>query len=306
MREDLSDAIYNITPEETPFVSRVGRGPKAKARMFEWQTDALAAPSTSNAHIEGDDTAFEAITPTTRVANYTQISKKAIVISETEEAVDKAGRKSEEAYQMAKKAVELRRDMEAIALSNQAGAIGSEAAARTTAGLLAWIRTNDDFGTGGASPAAPSPVPAAGRTDGTLRALAESQVTTVVQSMYTSGANVGRSFLMLGPSQKQTASGFAGIATATYNLSKEQHAAIIAAADVYVSDFGTFEIIPNRIQRTRDGFFIDPEMVKLSYLRPFKRVKLAKTGDSEKRHIVVEWGLRVNNEAGLGLIADLS
>lgn len=306
MREDLSDTIYNITPEETPFISRVGRGPKANARMFEWQTDALDAPDGSNAHIEGDETTFQALVPTVRVANYTQISKKAIVISATEEVVSKAGRKSEEAYQMAKKAVELRRDMEKIALSNQVGAIGSEAAARTTAGLLAWIRTNTDHEVTGADPDAPSPVPADARTDGVLRAFAESQVQTVVQAMYDNGANVGRSFLMVGTSQKVDASSFEGIATKTYNISKAERAAIVAAADVYVSDFGTFSIIPNRIQRSRDAFFIDPEFVKLSYLRPFKREKLAKTGDAEKRHLIVEWGLRVNNEAALGLIADLS
>jgi hypothetical protein len=82
-------------------------------------------------------------------------------------------------------------------------------------------------------------------------------------------------------------------------------ATIIGAADVYVSDFGTVTVIPNRFQRNRDAFVLDFDYVEVDYLRPFKTVPLAKTGDAEKRMLIVEYGLRVKHEAALALAADL-
>ena len=111
VREDLSNVIYQISPEETPFMSNVGRE-NVSNTFFEWQTDDLAAASTTNAQIEGDDiTSFTAVTATVRLGNYTQISRKDVIIAGTLEAVDKAGRRSELSYQMAKKSAEIKRDM---------------------------------------------------------------------------------------------------------------------------------------------------------------------------------------------------
>ena len=115
VREDLANVIYNISPEDTPFMSTIGRG-SANQTYFEWQTDALAAASTTNAVIEGDEATLSALTATNRVGNYTQISRKVIGVSGTNEAVDKAGKKSEMAYQMAKASAELKRDMETALL----------------------------------------------------------------------------------------------------------------------------------------------------------------------------------------------
>lgn len=305
IREDLANVIYDISPEDTPFMSNVGRG-TAKNTFFEWQTDTLAAATSANARIEGFDvTSFTQVSPTTRIGNYTQIVSKDLIIAGTTDAVDKAGRKSELAYQMAKRSAELKRDMEVILVgSNQAASAGNATTARTTASLQAFLRTNTDAGVGGGDPAAPNPAPGAGRTDGTQRTFTEDILKTVIRECWESGAEP--SILMMGAGNKQRFSTFAGVATKTFYQSAVKVTSIIGAADVYVSDFGQFSAVPNRFMRARDVLLLDPEYASVDYLRPFQTIELAKTGDAEKRLILAEFGLRVKNERAHGIIADLN
>lgn len=306
LREDLTDAIYNISPEETPFMSSIGRG-KAKQTLHEWQTDSLAAADGTNAQLEGDDASFSTPGATTRVGNYTQISRKTLILSETLDAVDKAGRRSELAYQLAKRGAELKRDMETIFLRAQAGVAGGTGTARTLAPLNAWVKTNVDYHTTtGGNPSYTSGVPSAARTDGTQRAFTETILKNVIEDVWTSGGSP--KVLMVGPYNKTVVSGFSGIATRNFDLSNvdPQPTAIIAAADVYVSDFGTLRVVPNRFQRERDAWVLDWDMCEVDYLRPMSQKKLAKTGDAEKRMMIVEYTLKVKQEAGIGLAADLT
>lgn len=307
LRESLSDIIYNISPTETPFMSSIGRGPKAEGTLEEWQTDSLAAADGTNAHLEGDETSFTTPAATVRVGNYLQISKKSVNVSGTLEAVDKAGRKSEKARLTAKKGAELKRDQETILLRAQAGAAGAAGTARTLASLNAFVKTNTSAGATGADPVYTSGVPGAVRTDGTQRAFTETILKNVLQQGYTEGANFKT--LMVGPFNKGVVSAtFSGIATRNVDQvnGKPGPAAIVAAADVYVSDFGPIRVLPNRFQRERDAWLIDPEMAEVRYLRPHFTEDLAKTGDASKSHIICEYTLVVKQEAGLGLCADLT
>jgi hypothetical protein len=304
IREELSNVIYNISPEETPFISNIGKE-KTGNTFFEWQTDALAAASTSNAVVEGDDiSSFTAVTPTDRLGNYCQISRKDVIISGTEEIANKAGRKSEMSYQLAKKGAELKRDMEAILLYNQAANAGNSSTARKTAGLPAFLRTNTNYyTTDGGDPTVSSGVVNAARTDGTQRSFTEVILKDVVAQCWTEGANP--KLLMVGPVNKQRASGFTGIAE-TRVQAKSSPTTIIGAADVYVSDFGNLSIVPNRFQREREAFVIDPEYAALVQYRPIQQEALAKTGDAEKRMLIVEYGLKVKTEKAHGIAADLT
>lgn len=306
LRERLSNVIYNISPEDTPAVSMARKG-STDQTLYEWQTDELADTDTGNAHLEGDDiTSFPAISPTVRVGNQTQISRKLVIISGTLDAVNKAGRKTELAYQVSKRGRELKRDMEAIVCSNQGGDSGGTGTARQTATLGAWLKTNVDFGSGGGNPTYTSGVPDAARTDGQQRAFTETILKAVVQSGYTEGAKF--STLMVGPFNKSVVSGFSGVVTRNFDMSNvsPRPTAVIAAVDVYVHDFGTLIVRPNRFQRERDAWFLDPEFLGIRHLRGFRTIPLAKTGDAEKRMLLVEWGLEVKNEAALGLAADLN
>jgi hypothetical protein len=304
MREDLSDVIYNISPTDTPFMSTIGKT-KATAVYHEWQTDSLAAAAT-NAAVEGADATEATLTATTRVGNRTQISQKTVGITGTLEAVDKAGRKSEKAYQLAKASSEIKRDMEFTLLNNTVQSNGSAGStARVLGGLQTWLATNGDFGTSGSAGATGTTA----RTNGTNRTFEESLLKTVVKEVFESGGSP--KVLMVTPAHKQTVSAFAGIAAQRYMAPSDAPTTIIGAADVYLSDFGSMSVVPNRFMLSGNSanevaFVLDPEYAAVAYLRPFFTNDLANTGDSAKTQLLVEYTLEVKNEAAHGIIADLS
>lgn len=300
IREELSDVIANISPEETPFQSNVGSESVSNS-FFEWQTDSLAATSTT-AVLSGDDVAsFDSTAATTRLGNYTQIRRRSLIVEDRLEFVDKAGRDSELAYQLAKRGRELKRDIEAVLMDNNARVAGNSTTAPETAGLPAWLVSNTNFnGTDGDDPTGDG---TDARTDGTQRAFTEAMVKDVMQSAWTAGGSP--SILMTGPYNKTVASGFAGIAE-TRVAATDAPTTIIGAADIYVSDFGNLTMVPNRFQRERDAFILDPEYATVCYLRPIQQIELAKTGDAEKRMVIAEFGLKVDNEAAHGGVFDLT
>ncbi len=295
-REDLQDVIYSISPTDTPFMSAAARE-QVKSTKHEWQTDALAAASTSNAVIEGDDATLDAVAVTTRLDNLTQIMDKTVVISGTQEAVDKAGRASEIAYQIAKKSKELKRDIEATLMANQAKSAGSSSGARLFGSIGSWVASNDVFGSGGSSGATGGTA----RTDGTQRALTEDLLKSVIKSVWTAGGSP--SVIMTGPFNKQKVSGFTGGST-RFDASEDK--TLYASIDVYSSDFGDLEVVPNRFSRDRDLYVLDMDYWAVGFLRDFTMYELSKTGDSEKRQLLVELTLISRNEAASGLVADLT
>lgn len=280
-------------------MSSIGKT-KATAVYHEWQTDSLAAATTANAAVEGADATSATLSPTVRLGNYTQIIQKTVQVSGTLDAVNKAGRKSEKAYQLAKASAEIKRDLETILLANQGRSAGTSTTARKLGSLLSWIKTNSDVGSGGSDPAT---IGVSTRTDGTQRTFTETLLKTVVAEVFTSGGSP--KILMVGAAGKQKVSSFAGIAAQRYMAPGNTPTTIIGAADVYMSDFGTMSVVPNRFMRTRDALVLDPEYAALAYLRPFQTNDLAKTGDSENTQLLAEVTLEVKNEAAHGIIADL-
>ena len=300
MREDLIDVIYDISPTETPIMSTLART-KATAVFHEWQTDSLSAATSANAAVEGADGVSATISPTTRLGNYTQIVQKVVQTSGTLEAVNKAGRRSERAYQLAKASSELKRDMETIITANQGRDAGSSSSARKLGAILSWLKTNTSKGTSGTDP---TTIGVSTRSDGATRTFTEQLLKDEVAAAFDSGGNP--TMLTVGSGLKQKVSSFAGIAAQRYMAPGDQPTTIIGAADVYMSDFGQISIVPNRFQRTRDALLIDPEYMALSYLRPFQTNDLAKTGDSEKTQLLCEFTLEMRNEAASAIVADLN
>ena len=296
-REDLSDVIYSISPTDTPFISSAAKT-KATAVLHEWQTDSLAAAATNNAVIEGDEATVDALTATTRLSNSAQIMDKVITISGTQEAVDKAGRASELAYQIAKKAKELKRDMEATVTSNIAEVTGGSGTARQMGTLGSWVITNDDFASDGASGTG---LGNTARTDGTQRAFTEAQLKSVIKSVWNAGGDP--TMIMVGPFNKQKLSGFTGNST---RFDAGADATLYTSVDVYASDFGQLQVVPNRFSRDRDAWVLDMNYWGIAFLRDFTMHELAKTGDTEKRQLLVEATLESRNEGASGLIADLT
>jgi Family of unknown function (DUF5309) len=293
-REDLVDVIYNTAPTDTPLISAIEKV-KATAVTHEWQRDVLATPA-SNAVAEGADATYTAITPTARLNNQTQISRKSFSISDTQERVNKAGRKSDIRYQTVKQGKELRKDMELACIENPTYTTG---ATRVTKGLRGFCVTNNSLGATGVAPAFPNTAP----TDGTLRNITEAFARAVVLGCYQNGGNI--SMLMCAPASKQTISNtFTGNGT---KFIKGEMNKVEGAWDVWGTDFGDLKIVPNRVmQRTREIYFIDTDMCALAVLRDMEDQELARVGSARNFMIESEYALEVREERALGAGRDFN
>lgn len=312
VRESLSDVIYNIDPTETPFQSMCSQE-SSPSDYIEWQIDGYAAASTSNAHIDGDDHSGDALTDTKRLGNYHQISRKDLVVTRRADKLTKAGRKSELAYQLAKAGAELKRDMEAILTQPQPVTVGNSSTAPKTASLPAWIRTNVDLGATASAPTLSSTTygyPNAAATNGTDRAVTEDELLALIKSAYTSGGNP--SCIMVSPAVKQVISKYMFGSSARVATPYQDHKSnprdgltVAGAVDYYVSDFGTFEVIPNRFQRDDELFILQKDMWAISFIDKMKTVDIAKSGDSEKRLILCDYALKSKQEAANAMMTDI-
>lgn len=304
IREDLQDALVSISPTETPFMSSIGKK-SVDNTYFEWPVVSLAAPDTANRVLEGENApGNDAPTNAVRLGNYTQISDKTVEVSDTAEAVNGAGDAQTLAKQIAYKLKELKRDMERMIVDNVGALAGNTTTARRTAGLPAFLRTNVSRGATGANATLSGTTagfPNAGATDGTLRALTEAQLRTVIAACWDAGAEPSIVLCSSGVKQK-ISSTFTGSATKFKNVDDKK---VVGAIDIYVSDFGELQIVPSRFMRTRDVFVLDPSYARLAYLQQTKQRELARTGHAERRLISVEYGLQVDTESAHGIIADI-
>lgn len=309
IREDLSNIIYNISPMDTPFLSGVGKG-SADNTLFEWQTDSLTAAA-ANQQLEGDDSMSAlAVAEPVRLTNYCQISYKAVQSSGTAEAVDFAGRKSSQAYQLAKRAKEIKRDMEKMLLSNDVKVAGAAGTARKTAAVMSWLGTtaagtsNIILGSaspvvgvvnnGGSSPAV-GPDGTTVASFGTSAVLTMAMINLAMERCFTLG---GEPSTILAPAdlkQKISALGGSVIADIQKDVPGTGQATAVNAVDVLVTDFGTLKIVPSRLMLADMLFFVDYDFWSVDYLRPFQTETLAKTGDSIKQLMIAEYGLRAKN-----------
>lgn len=297
-REDLSDIIYDISPTATPFLSALERVPVTSTK-HEWQTHSLTAASDANFVIEGDDATTDASTATSRRYNYTGISDKVALVSGTQEVIKKAGRRSEMAFQMANRMKELKRDVEKIALANQAYVAGNDATARKVAGAQAWIKTNISKA---ADATAPTGDGSDIHTDGTARALQETFMESVLADCWDNGGEPTMG--ICGKFQKRKIASFSGSSTKTSNGDAKK---VTNSVDVYVDPLGNeIKFVPCRQAPTDVVMMFDMEHVKFGVLRDFQTSELAKTGDSMRKQILVEHTLEMCNEAAHGIVSDLT
>lgn len=291
-REDLEDIIYDISPMDTFFTSSIGKG-KATNILHDWQTDVLDAPSSTNAKIEGDDFAAAAITPTVKLRNYCQISRKDFVVSRTANKVNTAGRKQELAYQIVRKGDALKRDIESACLSLETATAGSSVSARVSAGAEAYITSANHIKASGQNTAT-TPVPVSGLfvtplTDGSATIFIESDLKLALQQAWSTGGTTDT--ILIPPALKNKLDAFTGIATRFSDVRASKQAQIVGAADVYVSSYGSHKVVLSRYMRASVVFCLDMSTWKLDWLDKMHVEEIAKSGDSEKRMIVAEWTL---------------
>jgi hypothetical protein len=309
IREDLINLIYNCDPYKTP-VMNMSRKAEANQTNHEWNVDSLASQNLTNNAVEGDDPTAISLAPTVRHGNYAQISTKMVQISGTSQAVVAAGGSNKMGYQLMKKSKELKRDMEGILLYNRAKSAGSSSTARLLAGLPCWLATNTVFqttgGTPGANPSTTDGVNARtynATTGGTAvtSAITETMMKSMLQKVYTSSGE-SPEYIICSPSNKQNISAFTGPGT---RFIKVEDKTLRTAVDLYESDFGEVKIIPDIfLAQTGDVYGINPQYLRVAYLRPFQTIPLAKTGDSDKKQLLVEYTLELGNEKAQGAIFD--
>lgn len=308
IREDLDDVVSRITPEDTPIYSMASKE-GAKNTHPEWEIDTLRTP-TENAQEEGDEYLFNSVVAPSRVGNYTQIFRESWIISRSMEAADDAGSVQKRKYQKLKKGIELRKDIEYAIVTNTASVSGNT---RFMGSLPSWITTNVSRGASGVNGGFNTTTGlTVAETTGTQRAFSKTILDAVAQSGYTNGANL--TDLIVSPYVKgvfATLMSDANVANFYYNTTRGQSNAIIANADYYEGPYGKLKVSMNRVMavgaaQARRAFFIDRDYIAMKTLSPIQEdPDLAKTGDAKKGVIIGETTLKVANEAGLGVAADL-
>lgn len=304
VREDLIDKIYNVSPEEVPVTTAIGKA-TAKNTYHEWQRDDLATPNKDSALIDGDEFMGQPIKPTERVGNYCQIFNKQPAVSRRANIVDKAGMKTAMAYQKAKMIKEMKRDIEAMVLSDNAAVAGNSTTPSKSASFGAMIYTNVNHGAGGSTPAHVAGAATVAPTAGTLRPFTEALLKDVVAKAYTSSGEIPQ-MVVMSPHNKEMFSTFTGIAANREAVKSGKQARIVAGADLYMSNFGELEIIPHYIMaNSTDVFLLNPDYAELAFLDGFRFEEMGKTGDNQKLLLTADLCLRVDSEKAMGKIADL-
>lgn len=318
IREDVMNKIWDISKIPLPFTDMVGTG-SAKNEYKEWTVDELAAPDITNAVGDGADAGDPDNATGHRVGNHHQISEKVVEVTYRANASNTIGRARELSYQLMRRQQELRRDVEAIALSNQASVADDNATAVVgkAGGLPSWIETSHINGTAGGFDLGTKLTVA--RTLTTKQVLTEADIRDTVESIYNEGGDPTK--LMSVPAVIRkiseylfTSSARVGTIMSDQGKSSEK-ATALGSVNVFVTDFGTLTMVPNRIQRTHkdsgasddvaDVFVLDPEYLSLCFLQGYRTDELAKLGQKERRQMLVDWSLIVNTEKAQGIIGDI-
>lgn len=304
-REDLTDAIYNIDPVDTPFMSSIARV-KASGVSHEWQTDEYEA-ATNVGHLEGDDATADTAIPTVRPGNYCQIFRKVVSVSRTQRVVLSAGRRDEYAYQIAKRGKELKRNIEVGLLSARGKTAGGVGTARMLGGVETWLTKAN----GSLHLAATATTPGLGATvldgdpvRGDTATDLKARLDTVIASLWNNGSDAN--VIMCPSKAKEKISAIPGIATLYREVSKGSQANIVGGADLYVSNFGEYVVVPNRFMRTTTILLLDYEYWAVAELDPVEVQPLAKTGDSDRAMLICELTLECRNPKSSGKIADFT
>lgn len=302
-REQLADIIYRIDPAETPIFSNVKKE-TSNGIFVEWQVQELTAASATNYHNEGATTSTAAATPTSRVGNYHQISKKVFATSGTLDAVDTAGREREHNYQKVLKALELRRDIEKAIGDTDVARSGSDP--RKSASLSCWLTNGSVGATAGAFATGDGTDTI---TDGDDRALTLALIEDGMQDAWTDGGNPR---LMVASATNRanfsdlSASG--NLVSNDVNMTAAKEVTYVGSTSVFLTDFGTVEAVPSRLMGNDRVFLIDPDFVSICTLngRNFLEEDLAKDGDATTSHLVTEWALKPTAPKAHAGIFDLS
>jgi hypothetical protein len=329
VREDVLDTIFDISDVPTLFLDMIGTD-SFKNSYSEWTEDSLAAPDTTNKRISGSDASSANnkanVANAKRAGNQAQISDKLVMVTERGQAIGGIGRSDEMGYQTAMRFQELRRDVEAISLFNQASvADNGDNVAGQTAGVPAWLTTHVDMGAGGAVGGFNFTTKVvAARTVGEGRALTWEMISDQIESVWSIGGDPSVLMSVGGVTKRLGRFLFTTdfAAKPTANISGQGSGVAQTSQgyiDTFKTDFGTLmQIVPNRLQQTysdaaggsaqtvADVFGLDPRYWKLGLLYGWKVDPLAKVGLSHRKMLHVDWMLKCYLERANFMICDIN
>lgn len=299
-REHLMNAIYRVAQEDAPFVTQICDRETAEAKLVEWQTDDLRAPNPDNAAVEGGNAKAATTQTTTRVGNRTQIFDETAEVSTSQQKVKAAGRSNEMKRQIAIKSKLVLIDVEAAALGKNIAVAGDAVSTPSKLrGLESWLTTNISHGAGGSTNAGTGVV-----VDGTARALTKAMVDTMLQSAFGQGGNINT--VMVGAANKRNLSGVLNGSSVSNRQVAAEKKTVVDAVDVFLSDYGTIKIMPNRSQRDRTLFGLQDDKHAMAWLQTIQGTPLAKQGHSDREMVFGEVTYVCRNEKANGKVADLT
>lgn len=297
-REQLKEKIWNVSVSDTPFVKLIGKE-SVDGINPQWLIDEYA-PGAANKVEQGNQSTIAAVPSADRLSNYTQISEKVFGVTGTQEKVEKAGGKSEYNYQLAKKMVELKKDIEFGGLQNATAIAPASGVAPQARGLFGFMSANTSRGTGGVDA---NPRTNTAAVDGTARAFTETLLKNVLQNMFDNGADLDNSYILL-PSTQRTV--FDTFLAGQTRFDKAEDKTLTATLEVYIGPFGRVKAVNARHMRQREVAIVNPEYLALGMLRPMTDEPLAKIGDTRNVLVNAEWTLINKNPKAHGAICDLT
>ncbi len=320
INESVLQAIQDISAIPLPFTDRIG-SQQSGNQFREWVRDSLQAVNLDNAEVDGAESTGDDTNLGNRVGNRHQILVKDIAVSTRARNVDAIGVSETLAYQLLMRTREIRRDLEAISLENQASVVDDGSAVPGRLGALgSWLETNTFRGVGGADGGfnlgtglTVEPTP------GESRGLTETLVRDLAESIWLQGGNP--TVLMSTPDVIRGLSAFmfdesARIATLRKEAPGVETATAIGSVNIFLTDFEVqLSMVANRLQQTYTSggtptdvsnvYGLDMELLAHSWLHMWRADPLGKPGLSDRRQISGDVTLMVLNEEGLGTIADV-
>lgn len=328
-KDSFANWISNLSPTDTFFVSVTGKE-QVKNTLFQWQTDQLAAVDKNNAQDEASN-AIAAKPKTTKVyQNKTQILRKAVEVSDTADAISTWGRGKELAYQMEKAGREIKRDLEAILLSDQkatptlaAGtptggtndaeqepgstavhdpdaAVVAATAPRKTACFRRLVGTGTDGST--ADPDTGAVVVA---KTATTDVLTEKDLFDMTKQLYIAGADAN--IIMFHPNHSAFFSSLMEVGVAGGSRIKmidNMETTLNKFVGTVIDPLGQeFKLVPNRWMDPNFIYIFNPKDWTQMVLREPQKIKLAKRGSTERYMIEMEIGLRHRNPYASAVIS---
>ena len=317
-REDLTDVLSILAPEETPILSSLNKQ-KANATFVEWTVDSLADPETAGIREGADVSTFtDKFAGRARLGNYVQKFRRDFQVSDLQEAVDSVG-PAKIAQAEAKSIRELKRDIEAtLASANDRAVEDGSSTAYALRGLGDWLDS-----------AGPSDVPAGFRTPaasiytaaeaGTTE-FGEEALNDIITSIFEQTGSTNDLMLIADTGLRRVIADFARTSGSSDNSVRNVNydggsGQITLRVDMYESDHGMVSIVngnpscmPNFGGNTSNssGYLINPEYAGIHELIALGSTRLPNQGGGERGYVDCALTLGVYHPQAHGLIQDVT